>query len=410
MFNLLLECLMAKIKSLWLRGSSQRLGGAVTYMLKGVQIARELAAKVNNPRTPKQMNQRIKLANVVAFYRANRPWMERLAFETKKQNWSTYNAFVSNNFASNKVYLTKQEAAQGCCIVAPYRITEGSMPQVVISQNSAGQWATNLYCGEVNPATATVAEMTAALLANNNGLAEGMQISLIVNYQQQANGIYQNIVRYFEVILDSTDTSTFTSHLGDTHVALVNGSIGFTAGTSDPVMGFAYILSQTRAGRTYVSTQNLVLTSNTTYELFSNAVHAANAAASYGESAQDPFLAAGYQSESNGNVIVPLSILSVNTKTAGDYLGTGTENSTRLAVSLSAIPTEVTQVRVLVGSTWYDSSAQSSNLTFSVLENVVYINTPNIGSANEEVIDTIEVTANGETLRIAFRLTPEVTE
>lgn len=101
MFNLIFECLMAKIKSLWLRGSSQRLGGAVTYMLKGVQIARELAAKVDNPRTPKQMNQRVKLANVVAFYRANRPWMERLAFETKKQNWSTYNAFVSANFAAN---------------------------------------------------------------------------------------------------------------------------------------------------------------------------------------------------------------------------------------------------------------------------------------------------------------------
>lgn len=410
MFNLLFECLMAKIKSLWLRGSSQRLGGAVTYMLKGVQIARELAAKVDNPRTPKQMNQRVKLANVVAFYRANRPWMARLAFESKKQNWSTYNAFVSANFASNSVYLTKQEAAQGCCVVAPYRITEGSMPQIVISLHSAGKWASNLYCGEVNPATATVAEMTAALLANNNGLAEGMQISLIVNYQQQANGIYQNIVRYFEVILDSTDTSTFASHLGDTHVSLVNGSIGFTAGSSDPIMGFAFILSQTRAGRTSVSTQNLVLTSNTTYELFSNDVHAAAAAASYGESAQDPFLAAGYQSESNGNVIVPLSILSVNGKTARDYLGSGTTNLSRFAVSLSATPTEVTQVRIMLGSTWYSSSSQSDNPTFTITDNVVNIDTTKLGSSNENVVDTIEVTADGTALQIKFSLTEEVTE
>ena len=401
---------MAKIKSLWLRGSSQRLGGAVTYMLKGVQIARELAAKVENPRTPKQMSQRVKLANVVAFYRANRPWMEKLAFENKKQNWSTYNAFVAANFTSNKVALTKQEATQGCCIVAPYRITEGSMPQIVVSQNGSGQWATNLYCGTTNPATATVAEMTEALLQNNNGLAEGMQISLIVNYQQQANGLYTNVVRYFEVILSSTDTSTFASHLGDAHVALVNGSIGFTAGVSDPVMGFAFILSQTRAGRTSVSTQNLVMTSMSTYEAFSNDFHAAEAAASYGEAAQDPFLATGYQSESNGNVLLPLSILSVNGKVAGDYLGTPNEQNTDFAVSLSKVPAEVTQVRLLIGSTWYSSDAQSSAPTFTTSGNIVQIGTGQIGSDNLSIVDTIEVTADGETLQIKFRLSQEVTE
>ena len=317
---------MAKIKSLWLRGSSQRLGGAVTYMLKGVQIARELAAKVDNPRTPKQMNQRVKLANVVAFYRANRPWMERLAFETKKQNWSTYNAFVSANFAANEVYLTKQEAAQGCCIVAPYRVTEGSMPSINVNKFGANSYKTNLYCGEVDPATATVAEVTEALLENNNGLAEGMQISFIVNYQQQANGIYFNIVRYFEVILSRTDTSTFASHVGDTHIKLIDGTIGFEVGNAEPAMGFAFILSQTRAGRTYVSTQNMVLTSNTTYNLFSSASHANEAAASYGAGVQDPFLAAGYQSGSNDNVEIPISILSAgiqgrNQATVGTYLG-----------------------------------------------------------------------------------------
>lgn len=393
---------MAKIKSLWLRGSSQRLGGAVTYMLKGVQIARELAAKVDNPRTPKQMNQRVKLANVVAFYRANRPWMERLAFETKKQNWSTYNAFVSANFAANEVYLTKQEAAQGCCIVAPYRVTEGSMPSINVNKFGTNSYKTNLYCGEVNPATATVAEVTEALLENNNGLAEGMQISFIVNYQQQANGIYFNIVRYFEVILSRTDTSTFASHVGDEHIKRIDGTIGFEAGISEPAMGFALILSQTRAGHTYVSTQNMVLTNDTAYNIFSSAYHANEAAASYGAGMQDPFLAAGYQSDSNGNVEIPLSILSADGIAAGQHYGK--VNNNEVVVTMSK---EIEAVQ-LVKCYWANgASAQTSGgggvpISATVDGANVTINTGGAQSANSYLLSKIEIKVNDVLYSITF--------
>lgn len=391
------------ILGIGLLGSSRnKVGNIVTYRMKGQDIARAKATQVSNPRTAAQQTQRVKLANLVAMYRANRPWMEKLAFEGKPQKWSTYNAFVSANVQGNEVFLTKTEAAQGCCVVAPYRVSEGSLPSVTIAETTSGTWATNLYCGEVNPATATIAELTEALLANNNGMAEGMQLSLIVNYQQQNNGVYYANVRYYELILDRTDTRPVSDVLGDTHLALVNGSIGFQAGSSDPVMGFTFVISQTLGGRTKVSTQSLVLTDTTTLNAFTNDTHQAQAVQSYGASNLSPFLASGYQQGSNADVEQPISILSVNNKVAGSYLGSGQTNSERFGINLSKEPNDVTAVGIYANDTWYRSTDNPAPITFEHTGSTISVLTSGMGSSNSSVISKIEVVADGETITIEF--------
>ena len=256
------------------------------------------------------MEQRVRLANLVAFYRANRPWMDGLAFSTRPQKWSDYNAFVSANFASNLVALTKSEAAAGTCIVAPYRVSEGNLPSVSVGLFSAGNYKTNLFIGDLSLTNASVSAVTQALLANNNGLYEGMQISLIVNYQQQVGGVYRAIVRYYEVILSLTDERIFTTLMSDEHLAAVDGALGFTAGASDPVMGFAFILSADEGGKTRTSTQTLTLTSTTLYDTYTTATALTNAIASYGGEQLGAFLSAGYQTSSNSGVEIPYSILT----------------------------------------------------------------------------------------------------
>ena len=69
---------------MWLRGASKKLGGTVLYTQGGRTLQRELAPEVKNPKTPAQMGQRVKWANLVAFYRANAGWMPK-AFENKRQ-------------------------------------------------------------------------------------------------------------------------------------------------------------------------------------------------------------------------------------------------------------------------------------------------------------------------------------
>ena len=279
-------------------------------MIKGQNIARELAPAISNPKTAAQQEQRMRWANLVAFYRANLPWMKRGAFESKKQTWSDYNAFVSANSKISPVFLTKGEAEQGAAVVAPYTITKGSLPSIgIISDETNEQFVSNLFVGDLAiSGSTTAAELSAALLANNNGLQESDQISFILNLQgSSAQNVPFITARYYEFIIDSTDNRTIED-LG------LNGVI--VADTWDEseclclvhggaVCGGAVILSRTTSGNIKVSTQSLVLNEAAVTYLANYTSDAAlqRAAQSYGENEAN-FLAAGYSGKGS-NVIVP---------------------------------------------------------------------------------------------------------
>lgn len=333
---------MAIITNGLLGSSRNKVGSIVTYRMKGQDIARSMAAQVSNPRTAAQQTQRVKMANVVNMYKVNRPWMERLAFESKPTSWSVYNAFVSANLANNRVYLTKQQADRGDTIVAPYKMTEGTIPSIIHSADTTdpNTYATDLYIGTINPAEATVAEITRALVDNNNGLSVGMQLSLVVNYQGQNQGQYTAVARYYECILSLDDTTPFTDKIAESHVANVGNAIGFTYGDGEPVLGFTYILSQDVGSKTRVSTQYLIIPDDTLYQSFGEDAALQNARLSYG-STTAPFLAGGYQGGSNDDVAIMPSILSAsfndrNPVNVGGALGSrGGENAFTITLNLS---------------------------------------------------------------------------
>lgn len=342
------------ILGIGLLGSSRnKVGNIVTYRMKGQDIARAKAAQVANPRTIAQQTQRVKLANVVNMYKVNRPWMDRLAFESKPQKWSDYNAFVSANLANNKVYLTKQQADRGDVIVAPYKITDGSIPSIIVGRdaNDTTLFKTDLYIGNVQLATATVAEVTRALLDNNNGLSVGMQLSLIVNHQGQNNGQYTVLVRYYEVILSLDDDTPFSERISESHIVNADGALAFNYGAGDSVLGFAFVLSQDVESKTRVSTQYLIVPDETLYNSFGTDAALANARLSYGATSA-PFLAGGYQTGSSEAVTIVPSILSAaiddeDPVNVNDVLGSrGGENEFTITLSLSSlaggVPTRMT--------------------------------------------------------------------
>ena len=49
----------------------------------------------------------------------------KLAFGGARNGRSDYNKFVSVNLGKAPVYLTKQEAQAGACLVAPYEVSHG---------------------------------------------------------------------------------------------------------------------------------------------------------------------------------------------------------------------------------------------------------------------------------------------
>lgn len=306
---------MAIITSMWLRGSSQKLGGAVLYNAMGQTRARELAANVTNPRTSSQMTQRTKWANLVNFYRANASWM-KFAYETKAQNQSEYNKFMQLNVASSRIYLPKTLASQGACVVDAYKMTQGSLASIEVTKAQNG-WTTNLYMQNTGSLdeNMTVGEFTQSILPVNPALREGDQISFIRFTQMTNNstGVPYVVVRKYEVILNSTDVRRFYDFMPEDYIGPAQSPQNDCLFVSDSgnAGGFILILSRTIGGKTYVSTQSIIVANNSaSIDAYSSNAAIQAAIDSYGDSAE-PFLTSSSANE-DSQAATRLAILGIN--------------------------------------------------------------------------------------------------
>ena len=306
---------MAIVKNFWLKNQTKKLAGAVIYQAMGQTRSRELAAEVSNPRTIDQMSQRVKWANLVNFYRANKSWM-KFAFETKPTNRTDYNQFMSLNVANSRIYLPKSIANQGGCVVDSYVMTQGSLPSIEFSYN-AEEWWSNLFLTSLFKieTTSTVAEVSQALIQSNPALREGDQISF-VRLTQQTNsntGVPFVVVRKYEVILNTSDLRFFYEFMpadyifadGDPNNNCIKVNNSGNAG------GFLLILSRTTGGKTYVSTQSVIVANNAaTIEAYSSSNALQAAIDSYGESTE-PFLTSTTANQDSQAPVQP-SIVSIS--------------------------------------------------------------------------------------------------
>lgn len=305
---------MAVLNSIMFNGARQQIGGVVLYSRKGETIARTRASQVSNPRTPVQMMQRVKLANLVNFYRANAAWM-RDAFENKHKKESDYNAFVSNNLANSLVALAKSDVDAGAAVVAPYKVTSGSLG-VIEMQLNGNDLVSNLLVGNLTITEATtIGQLSQALISNNDGIRAGMQLSLIINLQLASAGAgvpYIN-VRTHEVILNTESADLVTDFIPDGILEVV-GSGSKSLGVSVATLGdgaATFILSETTGGKTAVSTQSLVFFgSNAVYRSYTSQSQMNAAIASYGENAEN-FLASTSAAGSSA-VATTLALMGIN--------------------------------------------------------------------------------------------------
>lgn len=284
---------MAIIRNVVMRGASKRLGGVVFYTRSGETVARELAPSVSNPRTDVQMQQRVKLANVVGAYKANKAWMAG-AFEDKAEKESDYNAFVRFNLSNSRVALTKSQASSGSSIVAPYKVSSGSLGSIDCTGQTTGV-RSNIYTGNlVITPTTTIKNLSDAILANNNGIEKGMQLSLIVNIQRSDANQFRPyiVVRAYEIIIDDTNTDLLSDYFpyGILSTLDLEGKPLFFNAESIGSGAATFMLSKTVSGRLYVSSQTLCqFGDQSLYTIYTSDTAIAAAVQSYGENA-DRFL------------------------------------------------------------------------------------------------------------------------
>lgn len=338
---------MAIVKNFWLKNQTKKLAGAVIYQAMGQTRSRELAAEVSNPRTVDQMTQRVKWANLVNFYRANKSWM-RFAFETKPTNRTDYNQFMSMNVSNSRIYLPKQIANQGGCVVDSYLMTQGSLASIEILPMS-NDWQTNIYTPGLvaGVTTYTIAEVSRAILSANPAIREGDQISFIRMTQQtnSTSGVPYVVVRKYEVLVNTSDLRQFFDFMPQEIIDFggASGSEAIIIKNTNNAGGFLMCLSRTVGGKTYVSTQNVVVANNSALiDAYSSNSALQAAIDSYGESTE-PFLTST-TAELDTQAAISASILSAEVDgeigvPGTQFLATGIDTDSEVRVKFNKLVT-----------------------------------------------------------------------
>lgn len=277
--------------SMQIRG---KVGNTTYYVEGGRQIARVSQNGSNYgesaSRTEKQQFQRGKWGNLVNFYKVSKSWM-RKAFESKKRTQSDYNRFMQLNTTNARIYLTRNMYANGGCVADAFRISEGSLRPINVVTTGAAYMTDLAVSSSAFEPDDSVAALTEELLENNNHLREGMQISFI-SYQQRvtAEGVPSLVCTAYEMTLDLKNDAPFRTYLPEFCSQSVDGYLGTSTNISTGA--FAYVLSETRNGKTYVSTQSLITKNDTLINMYSSADAIEASIKSYGVDA-DIFLTSG---------------------------------------------------------------------------------------------------------------------
>lgn len=269
-----------------------KVGDLVFARRLGQQTTRAYNSNPKDAKTRSQVTQRVKMANVIAMYRALKNICNH-SFEGLNAGQTSYSAFVRANLTGNKVSLTKEAASFGACVVAPYLISRGSLPSIQVEGTGADA-VTNIAVGNLSiSGTTTIGQFADALVANNAGIEYGDQLTYVSLVQQtDANSGYPVVVAgIYEVTLDSASTDKVRDFIPEVGSSVKNGFLAHGALIGRG--GFAWILSRKPTGSSLmVSTQRLVLTSPDVYDQFATADANTRAISSYGFT-MEPILAPG---------------------------------------------------------------------------------------------------------------------
>ena len=267
-----------------IRKMSGSTGDFTFKQLNGQTVVSEKVTQMRNPRSAAQMQTRTKFTNIVSMYRGIRPLIN-YGFETKAKGCSDYNMFVRVNMQQTPVYLTKQQVAGGACVAAPYQITQGSLPAIVIS-GTGNSAKTDIYLGALTiGATTTVAQFAQAVVENNADYKYGDQISYFLVKQKvnEETGIPYCQFSACKVVLDAADSTT---KLWD--VVFRNGfstqdsSLAHSGNDGDCV--FCWVHSRKASnGKTLVSSQ-MLLSANSILADYQGDMAYNLASSSYGQS------------------------------------------------------------------------------------------------------------------------------
>ena len=257
-------------------------GGYSFYVRGGEQVVRQRRNNsnygVSASRSYAQMIRRIKWGNLVNIFKCIKSWQPK-AYDSKTVGVTDYNMFMKLNVNRATVGTSKQANEQGMAVWENYQVSNGSLPAINYTLDASS----HLYVTDINVTTAitpamTVGEFAAELIANNPRFKAGDNIAFIIVKNHQYIGVEYPYAysEYYEITLDVTSTKT----LADVAVigALLTENaqdklcVSYPAGEggSGPVIqGIAIIHTRKVSGTLQVSSQSVLMTSDSFIQQYS---------------------------------------------------------------------------------------------------------------------------------------------
>ena len=232
--------------------------GSLTFkQYAGQTVVSEKISVVKRSNTPMQMRQRTKWGNVIQMYKGICPLIN-YGFESKPVGKSDYNMFMKVNMKGSDIYLTREEVAGGGCIAAPYQLTQGTLPSIVIV-GSGDNARTDIKLGDLTiDAETLVKDFAIAVVSNNPDYDFGDQISFfdVLQRVNAVTGIPYCQFLATNVVLDKASEVKLLDLVSKYGFATVDGYLGHIEGDGAGV--FAWVHSRKSSAKTQVSTQTFV--------------------------------------------------------------------------------------------------------------------------------------------------------
>lgn len=251
---------MTKVSSVLLEELSGKLGKGVVFRQTARGTVMAKAGRKSNRRTEGQAEVRCRIANVSANYRLYAGKLKQ-AFEGKESGVTDFNQYVGVNF-SNPVYITKTMRVAGCCVLADYTFTVGSLAPIGYAVNGSGVLVSDLALESlVIDENTTVSDLSLALIAGNEAWEEGDQLTFFYGVQRvDSQGMPRATMVAKKVILSVDDETPLWGSVGSEGFTTVDGKLGM--GVALENAGAAWVHSRDKVnGDTLVSTQKLVVVS-----------------------------------------------------------------------------------------------------------------------------------------------------
>ncbi len=146
------------------------IGDLTFYQMNGQTIVRKKGSgATSTTKSAKQLLVRSQWNNIINAWKSLIGDGQQPPFANRKTGQTNYHAFMSANMNQRAVFLTDEMGKSGASVLAPYKVSQGGLAPVLVKAVD-GVNQTNIALGGLTiTADTTLAELSAAIIANNRG-------------------------------------------------------------------------------------------------------------------------------------------------------------------------------------------------------------------------------------------------